>query len=203
LPVPESEYDCMPNCFCIEFEEDKDLADIVGVYQKEGDYNEKNEEEDINNNKYERVKPKEELLLKKIEQIYVEGSTSNVNSNNTLYSNNKDEEEEGDEKKEEEEEEKETPIKKDETYSNSLDNVGVNIDTIEHMIKNISIDINKDKSDVNFSNNTLHQQERIPHYEWINRVVTKSSAYFYTDSPSKLTQWINAIEGSPCFQISK
>jgi len=187
----------MPNCFCIEFEEGKDLADIVGVYQKEGDYNEKCENDNANNNKYERVKPKEELLLKKIEKVEVGGSSSNVNSNNTLYSS-KDNTEEG-EKKEEEE----SPIEKDETFNSSLDNVGVNMDTIENMIKDISIDVNKDSSNVNLSNNTLHQQEKIPHYEWINRVVTKSSAYFYSDSPSKLTQWIKVIEESPCFQISK
>jgi len=197
LPAPETEYDCMPNCFCIEFEEGKDLADIVGVYQKEGDYNEKCENDNANNNKYERVKPKEELLLKKIEKVEVGGSSSNVNSNNTLYSS-KDNTEEG-EKKEEEE----SPIEKDETFNSSLDNVGVNMDTIENMIKDISIDVNKDSSNVNLSNNTLHQQEKIPHYEWINRVVTKSSAYFYSDSPSKLTQWIKVIEESPCFQISK
>jgi hypothetical protein len=112
-------------------------------------------------------------------------------------------------KKEAEEEEKEeeklnisasgiTDDKKDETL-NSLDNVAINLDTIENMIKNME----DHNNDVGTSNNTLHQQEMIPHYEWINRVVTKSTAYFYTDSPSKLTQWMKIIEESPCFQISK
>jgi len=211
LPAPESEYDCMPNCFCIEFEEGKDLADIVGVYQKEGDYNEKNEEENVSNNKYERVKPKEELLLKKIERVEVSGSNSNVNSNNTLYSSKKEGLDDQAIKEEEEKKEVEGDDEKSvaekteggEGYTKDLNNVDINIDTIENMIKNISIDVNSSNSNVDLSTSTLHHQEKIPHYEWINRVVTKSSAYFYSDSPSKLTQWIKAIEESPCFQITK
>eukprot|EP00833_Pecoramyces_ruminatium_P015268 jgi/Orpsp1_1/1189300/evm.model.d7180000070960.1 len=214
--LPNPEYNSMPNCFCIEFQDGKDLADIVGVYQKEGDYNEKNVEAEANNTKkYARIKPKEELLLKKeiVPSQEISNSESNINSNNTLYSSKR----EGldDEKKEEEGKENAIPSievqdgdaeeandssnlaeeKKDETL-NSLDNVALNMDTIENMIKNISVDVNT-------SNNTLHQQEKIPHYEWINRVVTKSYAYFYTDSPSKLNQWMKMIEDSPCFQIEK
>ncbi|OUM59021.1 hypothetical protein PIROE2DRAFT_15563, partial [Piromyces sp. E2] len=224
--LPNPEYNSMPNCFCIEFEQGKDLADIVGVYQKEGDYNETVVVED--SKKYARVKPKEELLLKK--EVMVNnggGSNSNVNSNNTLYSSKKEDLNEltNEEKKEEKEEkvvEKEgkeemeqdasaevkealqESEKKDETL-NSLDNVAINVDTIEDIIKNITIDVNKEPDETNLSNNTLHQQqqEKIPYYEWINRVVTKSSAFFYTDSAPKLNQWIKTIEESPCFQISK
>ena len=177
----------MPNCFCIEFEEGKDLADIVGVYQKEGDYNEKDEEENVNNNKYERVKPKEELLLKKIEQVEISGSNSNVNSNNTLYSSKKEgldeqpikeevneekaegeegekKEEEG-EKKEEEGEEKSVGEKTEggEGYNKDLNKVDINIDTIENMIKNISIDVNNSNSNVELSTSTLHHQEKKKH----------------------------------------
>jgi len=170
----------MPNCFCIEFEEGKDLADIVGVYQKEGDYNEKDEEENVNNNKYERVKPKEELLLKKIEQVEISGSNSNVNSNNTLYSSKKEgldeqpikeevneekaEGEEG-EKKEEEGEEKSVGEKTEggEGYNKDLNKVDINIDTIENMIKNISIDVNNSNSNVELSTSTLHHQEKKKH----------------------------------------
>jgi len=221
----------MPNCFCIEFEQGKDLADIVGVFQKEGDYNEVVEEEDTSVKKYARTKPKEELLLQKEIPVnnVASGSNSNVNSNNTLYSSKKEglEEATSEEKvvKEENEEQQEQDAsagakeeaeaekideaainldKKDETI-NSLDNVAINIDTIEDIIKNISIDINKEPNETNLSNNTLHSQnqEKIPYFEWINRVVTKSTAYFYTDSPPKLTQWIKQIEESPCFQITK
>jgi len=220
--LPNPEYNSMPNCFCIEFEEDKDLADIVGVYQKEGDYNEKDEEEEISNKKYERIKPKEELLLKKKEQIEVDTSHSNINSNNTLYSSKKEELNEIVEEKEEKDVEESSVIikedveedqpkvestgeKKEGEAVNSLDNVAINIDTIENMIKNISIDVNSTPSEATNSNNTLHQQqcEKIPHYEWINRVVTKSTASFYADSAPKMSQWIKAIEESPCFQITK
>jgi hypothetical protein len=225
LGLPNPEFNSMPNCFCIEFKEGKDLSDIVGVFQKEGDYNEKISEEEQHQlkKKYARIKPKEELTLRKEEEVGGHNTRtqnqSNINSNNTLYSSKHDgindkekkekEEEEEKKKKEAEEEEKEeeklnisasgiTDDKKDETL-NSLDNVAINLDTIENMIKNME----DHNNDVGTSNNTLHQQEMIPHYEWINRVVTKSTAYFYTDSPSKLTQWMKIIEESPCFQISK
>jgi hypothetical protein len=212
IDLPNPEFNSMPNCFFMEFLEDKDLTDIVGVYQKEGDYNEKDSDEELNQNKYARIKPKEELLLKKEilnSQQDVSNSNSNINSNNTLYSSNNDGLNESNDKEENkiskfkiipsiivnDEEEIFTPVnnimedKKDETL-NSLDDVAVNIDTIENMIKNMDI-----KNNVDSSNNTLHQQqEKIPFFEWINRVVTKSTAYFYADSPSKLTQWMKIIE---------
>ncbi|ORX78682.1 hypothetical protein BCR32DRAFT_269936 [Anaeromyces robustus] len=234
IGLPNPEYNSMPNCFCIEFEEGKDLADIVGVYQKEGDYNEKDEVEDISVKKYERIKPKEELLLKKKNVVKpsetnintnndISGSHSNINSNNTLYSGKKDINDDIIEEKEEEIEDSQSVIIKEDVeekknnenneVNNSINNVDTSLsNTIEDMIKNISIEVNgkpigeeKDdnNNDTSNSNSTLHQQEKIPHYEWINRVVTKSNAYFYTDSPSKLNKWINVIEESPCFQITK
>jgi len=149
--------------------------------------------------------------LKKIERVEVSGSNSNVNSNNTLYSSKKEGLDDQAIKEEEEKKEVEGDDEKSvaekteggEGYTKDLNNVDINIDTIENMIKNISIDVNSSNSNVDLSTSTLHHQEKIPHYEWINRVVTKSSAYFYSDSPSKLTQWIKAIEESPCFQITK
>ncbi|ORX57104.1 hypothetical protein BCR36DRAFT_580522 [Piromyces finnis] len=213
IGLPNPEYNSMPNCFCIEFEEGKDLADIVGVFQKEGDYNEEVVEEDTENKKYARIKPKEELLLKKEIKLDANENNSNVNSNNTLYSSKKEnlndsiiEEEEQISSKDNAEingEKNETTEEKKE--GNSLDNVAINMESIETIMKNISLDINKESNEAVNSNNTLHQQnqEKIPYYEWINRVVTKSSAYFYTDSYPKLNQWMKTIEESPCFQISK
>jgi len=222
--LPNPEFNSMPNCFCIEFEEGKDLADIVGVFQKEGDYNEKVVEEDTTNKKYARVKPKEELLLKKESNENQNGSNSNVNSNNTLCSSKKEELCDLVEEKEEEEEQEQNASdeakeegeadaikeetaeeKNEEKVGNSLERVDINLDTIENLMKNIAVDVNKESEDTNLSNNTLHQQnlEKIPYYEWINRVVTKSYAYFYTDSYPKLNHWIKTIEESPCFQISK